>query len=741
MALLAACAASGGAAAQDSVSRNSDAGNGLPGDAVGAFGVQRYNYVVDLAPLQTSWRTSFGVAPVLKSLRVASGRFSATSGPVVVSPDVLASATPLASSYSRWTAAGGGINATDNNTALNTLVTPPAQLSTLGVAMLDFDENVASDGSLGFANVISGALVGVDPASPSRLYVTRVHAAVNALNLTSLDVSQFGLGSVDASGNLTFRADSFGSGGAATSLLQGDNYFRVRLPQRSAGINFISNAGASNSPATDRVAIGSSDLLSAPHAVPASLAGRSVLLGANLKGQMLGETAANTLAPFSTHLGSAPDQRGSVAITPRSLFGGASVASGAMAANTTLGGVTNAIATFAIASNGTPTSWRVDALPSAISDPCDGFSWPIAGGDFRQYDNQSIFRGGVGPVAIGSDSAGRALIAGTVYNASRPGTSTSANALVVGRLGASQATPATWSLAAWVDINGGDGKDVLGDYGLDGVPNTSDGGEGDGVVNGSDAPIGRLAAMGELAGGLAGPSISAPAFDAAGNVYFIAAMALNRLAGSVVMQDFTVGLVRGVYDPGLLCYRLELVLRQGSVFAGQNSARNYQVSWLGLADPDSLSSSSLFSSSASGAAWNNADTSSLPATAPQHLGGLAVSARIVYDVNNDGVFEDLARPGVSQASVDEAYNVALLVANTLPTTPACDSIDFNRDTLFPDSTDLDDFIAVLSGGPSACSTFPSPGCNDVDFNNDGFTPDSLDLDAFLSRLGGGPCLQ
>jgi hypothetical protein len=70
----------------------------------------------------------------------------------------------------------------------------------------------------------------------------------------------------------------------------------------------------------------------------------------------------------------------------------------------------------------------------------------------------------------------------------------------------------------------------------------------------------------------------------------------------------------------------------------------------------------------------------------------------------------------------------------------CDSIDFNRDTLFPDSGDLDDFIAVLAGGPSACSTFPTPGCSDIDFNNDGLFPDSGDLDAFLSRLAGGACL-
>jgi uncharacterized membrane protein len=71
----------------------------------------------------------------------------------------------------------------------------------------------------------------------------------------------------------------------------------------------------------------------------------------------------------------------------------------------------------------------------------------------------------------------------------------------------------------------------------------------------------------------------------------------------------------------------------------------------------------------------------------------------------------------------------------------CDSLDFNNDTITPDSADLDDFIAVLSGGPAACSTFPSPGCNDLDFNNDGLVPDSGDLDAFIRRLGGGACAE
>lgn len=63
----------------------------------------------------------------------------------------------------------------------------------------------------------------------------------------------------------------------------------------------------------------------------------------------------------------------------------------------------------------------------------------------------------------------------------------------------------------------------------------------------------------------------------------------------------------------------------------------------------------------------------------------------------------------------------------------CDSIDFNRNELFPEDQDLVDFLGVLAGG--AC---PSQPC-DVDFNNDGLFPDDQDLIAFLRVLAGGNC--
>jgi hypothetical protein len=64
----------------------------------------------------------------------------------------------------------------------------------------------------------------------------------------------------------------------------------------------------------------------------------------------------------------------------------------------------------------------------------------------------------------------------------------------------------------------------------------------------------------------------------------------------------------------------------------------------------------------------------------------------------------------------------------------CDSIDFNRDTLFPDTQDIDDYLAVFAGGPC-----PTSACGDVDFNNDGLLPDADDIQAFLRVFSGGSC--
>ncbi len=73
----------------------------------------------------------------------------------------------------------------------------------------------------------------------------------------------------------------------------------------------------------------------------------------------------------------------------------------------------------------------------------------------------------------------------------------------------------------------------------------------------------------------------------------------------------------------------------------------------------------------------------------------------------------------------------------LPGGPTCDSIDFNGDTLFPDTQDITDFITVFGGGE--CPTGPG-GCGDIDFNNDGLFPDTQDIESFLIVFAGGECV-
>ncbi|HYF15232.1 MAG TPA: hypothetical protein VD971_09200, partial [Phycisphaerales bacterium] len=59
-------------------------------------------------------------------------------------------------------------------------------------------------------------------------------------------------------------------------------------------------------------------------------------------------------------------------------------------------------------------------------------------------------------------------------------------------------------------------------------------------------------------------------------------------------------------------------------------------------------------------------------------------------------------------------NVEAIISFRIGGPVGCDSIDFNGDGLFPDNTDLEDFLSVFGGGPCSTGT-----CGDIDFNNDG----------------------
>lgn len=731
-ATLALVLAAGGCLAQDSVSRNANGGNGLPGDALAPWAsvYQRTSYVVDLAPINGSWGTPFGIAPVLKASRINGARFSAANIAPTISASTRTGTAYPSSGYTLWTQAGGGLHTSENNPALNSTFTPGGAASVFGVAALDVDETLSGT-SLYLANVAYGAQIAYDPASPSRLLVTRVLAAHNATTPVQPDRSQFGLGSIDADGNLCFRADSFNSAGPSTSLLQGDNYFRVRLPARGTLANTIDNTGGSQAIATDWIMQQNAVTHAVPSAMPSDIASRSVLVGADFAGRVRSETTPNSTTTTTSHRPGTFDHRGSTAVGVRPVFAG-SVATGALLTRSTGGGgKVDSLGLFGLDSTGAVTGAATLTIPATVLDACDAFPWPMAGGGFRGYDSQALFRGGAGQVAIGRDGLGRGLAASVLYQGTVPDPANPFNAIVVVRFDpANPQGTAQWTAAAWVDGGSMDGKDILGDFGQDGAPGTGDAGEGDGAIDGLDAPIGRLASISESTLGLVGPSLSMPGMDAAGNLYFISSASLKRWNGTAVVNDYELALIRAVYDPASLCYRLELLLRAGAVVSGQNSGRAYRVAGLNLSDSDSASSASVWSSSVSSTGWNNADPATLPVGSPLGLGGLVLTARIVYDANQDGFFEDPTLPGSDSASPDEAYNATMYVGNITPAGPGCDG-DVNCDG----NLDGFDVLAMELAVGGDLADFCQP---DADFNHDG-NLDGFDVMAVELVVGGGAC--
>lgn len=93
--------------------------------------------------------------------------------------------------------------------------------------------------------------------------------------------------------------------------------------------------------------------------------------------------------------------------------------------------------------------------------------------------------------------------------------------------------------------------------------------------------------------------------------------------------------------------------------------------------------------------------------------------------------------GVHEVTLTVTDNGAAIDTDTVTVTidpRGCGTIDFNRDEIFPDIVDLEDFLSVFAGG--SCST---GNCDSIDYNGDGIFPDIVDLESFLLVFGGGTC--
>ncbi len=693
--LAAGCAAP--AFAQDSVSKFV---TGLPGDANTEF-VSGQAYVVDLVPFTTRSNTTFGIAPIVKSSNTSASFFTSLVSAQGISRGVLTGVAPAASSYAFWTTPGQGVNATNNNAAGTT--SAPGSTVQFGFAAAEFD---------GPANSVFGGLANFDPADPSRLYVKRVVGASNRPTYaTTGGNAAIGFGAVDANGNIVFRADNFNQTGSA--VIAGNNIFRVSMGARTAGVNEINLAGASDAGASVRIVNASGTTHTVPNLVPQDEGGPTYF-GPNFLDQIVRGSAAGVTTSDGTHFPAGyTGHRGSMAYSKHVLLGTSGAVGSAAILTPTPGGTTDTISIFDIDANGNPVGTpRAVKLPASLTlqDALDPRPNPFPITRFDHYGSQTFSNGGVSQVAIGKDQNGRILVAATVYGTEFVGLTNPSNGIAVARLDTPASSP-VWNLAVWNDATTvTSGKPIRDENG---------------------AQIGRMGSLFEVTlGSPVGPSMSAPAFDSVGNLWFVGVGVFDELAG----PNPDNALFRGVYDPTVAfpVYTIESVVDTGNVFAGANSGTNWQLRFIEIADSNSVSSGTFFSQNVVQDGFAGADVSDMDTIDPRTNGGVILSAGIIYDRNGDGQFDDPVVGGSPTGSVDEEYNVLLYIGNVTVDADPCDAADYNGDTTV-DVLDFLDFLddyGACDGLPTPCGSFGDPD----QYNPDGFI-DILDFLGFFDIFG------
>ncbi|VAX42477.1 hypothetical protein MNBD_PLANCTO03-2085 [hydrothermal vent metagenome] len=683
---IAACGLATTAFAQDSVSPTGM----LPGDALEVYdATEACNaYVVDAVDFTASWGTALRIAPVLKAPRMpASGFFNNLISAHAISHDLLTMADYPTQSYGYWTVPGAGINNLINDSAEWIPPTYGMDIMQFGVTLADFGTSLEGASY----NGIHSAIINVDTADDSRLWVYRVSTAINGPTGAENN-AQMGVGVIDANGNMHFRVDDFNLGG--TDQITGQNIFRTRILDRTCGLlNTIGGTGGSD--ASDWLVVSSATTHVVPNAIPASIAGRPVYGGVNFDGLYGYEVSPGVVVYTPAHSQGATDNRGTngASITP--WFGGAGAVAAYALQGKTAGADTDAVSIWDVDASGNVVNpGALLTVPSAptqggsITDNNDGYviGGPV-GWDLDGYHSQTPYRGGSGSVALTVAPAGERLVASTAYDNAIGGGDNPSNAVVVGKHDTGTGTT-TWTLAGYYDANTDTGKAI------------KDGPGGN--------TIGVMTGMFKVTGGAPlGPSISQPAFDCAGNVYFVAAVELFGDLGS----DFDVALVRAVYNPAAFDYELELIAQSGDVHMGNNSATPYAITFIDLADSNSISSGSFFASNVMSDCWAGATQADLDgSTDPRAVGGVVLNARITYDTDGDGMFDN---------ALDENYRSLLLITGTGAADP-CSYADYNNNG----TVNTQDFLAFLNDW--------NAGNTNADCNEDGAV-NTLDFVCFLSQ--------
>ncbi|MCW5765063.1 MAG: hypothetical protein KIT68_03695 [Phycisphaeraceae bacterium] len=671
--------------AQDSVSTT----NAPPGDALsayltGASGNQVKDYVVDLARKQSSWGRGYLFGPLAKSsAATSSAYFNHLIGAQAVSNRFTGVQPFLRTTYQAWAAPGQGINSTRNTTPTddgsgNYGVRNVNALrgQSFGVAFMEFagGPNTAF-GDTDDENNIVAMIAGFQPFAPGRLYVSRIVSVTNrsgsAISIQA--TASLGLGGVDEAGNVHLLADGQGYAGVPGALSQ-KQLWRVDATLRNRNVlNALSSTGMGDSGAgLSRRLVTTDTPQSTPSIVSRAVAGRPVMIGADFANSFVFEGTAGGLTGAASHLPAGAAGRGPISFTA-SVFapltiGGGNAGTCAMLSRGPSATRTRGISFWGVKTDGSVEAQRRVELPSGVTgslvDPEDGYDafavWGSLGNhEFTNYGSQVCFRGGNGPVAMtvlpNGDLLAAALVAPTGGGGSSP--QGMDNYLAVVRIDPAGAE--TWTIAAHTGNSagstGGLSKAILGDDGADGIAGTFDSGEGDGQID--TTPIGRIARYDEVFPGAAsGPSMSSPAMDRLGNLYFIATAALRRSGP----DRLTVVLLRANRDPASGGYRLEMLVEMGDVIAGVNSGRSYQVQFAGPADADSADSGAVWSGSIVQDFGAGVDPFSQAASGALSLGALVFRAKIVYDTDGNGLYVDPSMPG-GASSTDQAYNAVMVL--------------------------------------------------------------------------------
>lgn len=637
------------ALSQDSVSKTPC----LPGDGIRPYSFsgtiggseQKNNYVVDLTAFNSSWGTTFGTAPILKSSATStqfSGSLVSAQG---MSRRLLRNVPFPASSYDYWQGVGFGVNNDTTRNDPGTPVVPTGNSQQFAVAFSEF-----STTSLGSAyNGVIGGLVNIKRNRPARLYVQRTVAAVNNCDEDG-ELSQMGLGSVDANGNIHFRTDDFGVVGpgpcsAALSTTAGQNIFRVNIDRRDpAALNVISNdfvagglfdKGPVLTPTTEWLVRNSADTHSTPGIVQAGL-GTPLYVGMDFNTQYVRGTSFGGITADSTHItGLIGDQRGTVGHTTHN-YAPLGSTNGICASIGLDSGTFQALhlSLWGIDAGGSVTGTKTLTIPSLVTDNSTGVTNLAGDNEFNNYGSQVPFRGGNGQVSMWVDSNGDLFVAAT---ADHPDNVTLGNAHDLNYIAVAKCPAGggatEWTMAAYVD-GSMSGKPVL------------DGPGG--------SAIGNLVTQ-SIVLGAGGPSMSSPMFDSAGNIWFVAPVLYNSgSAGDA--------LIRAVYDPATFSYELEMVLSsdaiEGKVLRGRNSTLDYVITFLPINDSNSVSSTGITTQNISEDAHLGRSPRGLENRDPRTLGGLVFTTAILYDYDGDGDFENCINDPLSE---DLSYNVIMYV--------------------------------------------------------------------------------